>query len=160
MPLDLAPLKLDQPLGAALQTVRLLAQQKNVELVEQIGEHLPRVQLDRVHGEHALAALLLHGLSRTPEGGRLTLRVRQEGGRIHVGVTDSGPWDSALEKTAFARDQRVAREGRLTEGFELCVAKDEIEAMGGQAGLEHAEGATFYFTLPCSSGEEAVDDYT
>ena len=111
---------------------------------------LPWAKVDSEGLVLATRAFLHHGASRGLSTGAVTLEALQLPEKIYVGVSDCGPSLSAVEHAqAYDRDHRVVREHGLREGFYLSVAKDYLEAMGGEVGsCEGPAGRTFFFTLP------------
>ncbi|MFZ5469348.1 MAG: sensor histidine kinase [Myxococcota bacterium] len=155
LPIALERLALPPLLYRAAEQVRGPAAERSVGLELAIPQHLPLVEADPERVVHATVAFLRHGLSRSPPATALSLAARVLPSEIYVAVTDVGPpLDAQGAWKALQRDLRVSQESRLAEGFELCLARDEIEAQGGKAGVEPGpDRTTFFFTLPRLAAE-------
>ncbi len=98
--------------------------------------------------------LLSNAVKFTPDGGRIDVSARREGGGILVAVKDTGigiaPEDQATVFEEFRQvgtDYTKKHEGT---GLGLALTKRFVELHGGCIGLasEVGRGSTFYFTLP------------
>ncbi len=134
-PVELEPQSVVPLLEAEIERLRGPAQERNVRFHVQFPPNVPEARVDGERFSHIVYALLLHGLSRTPNGGRLELEVRVPDGHLEVAVRDPGPTLSAEALAAlFDRDERVVGEGKLGGAFELCLAREEILAHQGTLG--------------------------
>jgi signal transduction histidine kinase/CheY-like chemotaxis protein len=113
-----------------------------------------RVSADRGFLRELVTGLLLAARARMPQGGRLVLEERLEGGRSVVELTDEGP---PLAEEALAqlfdpfrgRSQEAPVEMALT----LAVARAQVERWGGTlraqaAAGDGARGVTWRVELP------------
>ena len=116
------------------------------------------VSADRVRVNQILLNLLSNAVKFTPDGGRITVQARTEGGGgpafIRVEVTDTGigiaPTDQPKLFHEFVQlDGSHSRQYEGT-GLGLALCKRLVELHGGSIGLTSAVGAgsTFWFTLP------------
>jgi signal transduction histidine kinase len=104
--------------------------------------------------------LLANAIKFTPAGGRLAVRLRQEGTSLRIEVADSGI-GIAPEHQVRLFEKFYQVEPGLTRsyggvGLGLAIVKAFVEAHGGCVGIESALGAgsTFWITMPVG-GEEA-----
>jgi len=110
---------------------------------------------DRERVVRALGNLLGNALKFTPEGGRIGVHVRCEGGELRFDVSDSGPGIASgdLPKLfdAYWKGNRTSRKGT---GLGLYIARGIVEAHGGRIWVESelGQGSTFSFILPASPG--------
>jgi signal transduction histidine kinase/CheY-like chemotaxis protein len=155
--IDLVPVDLGEIARTAVEDARAAAQRAGVILEEEIPAGLPSIlggpdQLPRVFDN-----LLSNAIKFSPDGGRVTVRVREEGEQINVYVSDTGigiPPDK-LERL-FARFYRAGNpQGKRIAGtgLGLSIVKAIVEAHGGRISVQSQEGkgSTFIFSLPKAS---------
>ena len=110
-----------------------------------------RVLADREGVEHVLSSLLRNALAHTPEGS--VVKVRSEGneGRVRFIVSDTGKGVPAIhcDKIFEAFYQVPGTEDLGGAGLGLAIARDTVQAHGGEihCDSEEGQGATFWFTL-------------
>jgi signal transduction histidine kinase len=133
---------------------RAAAAERGQELFVDLTPGLPPVRADRSALRRALCAVVENAVKYTPEGGRVTLRARGEGGgHVSVEVEDTGPGIGADDLPhIFERFYR----GRADEGeaqgigLGLYLARVLVEGMGGaiSASSRVGRGSTFTLRLP------------
>jgi len=155
VPSDLASL-----IDRSVETVRLIAQKKQIQLQTTYPSALPLLLLDERRVQQVLDNLLSNAVKFTPEGGTVRVSSALEGdgndqGRwIEVRVSDSGmgiPTEEAervFEK--FYQSPSHRGERHRGTGLGLAIARHIVEAHGGRIWVENHEekGSTFVFTLP------------
>jgi NtrC-family two-component system sensor histidine kinase KinB len=128
------------------------ARQRGVELANELIVDLPAVLADPERIELVLSNLITNALRFTPSGERVELGAHLgDGGTIRFEVRDHGPGVAAeLRERIFDRFFRAPGAPAGGSGLGLSIAKEIVEAHGGQIGVEDAEGggACFWFTLP------------
>jgi two-component system phosphate regulon sensor histidine kinase PhoR len=142
----LAPLLQD-----ALERCRSSAQEKGIQLQASLPPADTSARVDRDRFIHTIAALLEHGIARSPSAGTLRLDASVETGRVRIAVTDAGPAPQADELEGyFDRDRSLTLEGKMGVRFRLSLAAAEIRAHHGELGIRPIAqgGATFLFLLP------------
>lgn len=133
---------------------RALAQDKEITLAFDLPPKLPALEVDRDKLMLALHNLLGNALKYTPAGGRVTVRVADDGPCLRVDVVDSGigikPEEQELvfERFYRAKDKRIA--GITGSGIGLALARQVIRLHGGDISLrsEIDKGSTFTLTIP------------
>jgi len=151
--LDLQPTSFMPLITDTVDRLRLLAEQYKITLKLDAPAELPSIQGNAGKLERVLDNLLDNALKYTPEGGLITIAVRQVNGQIEVRVTDSGPGiPPEYRERIFDRFTRVpGYEGRRRGlGWGLAFCRSVIEAHGGRIWLESeiGQGSTFAFTIP------------
>lgn len=126
---------------------------------------LPMVQTDPVLIEQALINILENAAKYSPPGSVIMLRGQVEGGRVVLGVLDSG---IGLDKTdaqkIFAPFYRAAdaTSGQVAgNGLGLMVSKAFIEAAGGEIWAESrgvGQGAAFHIGMPLAKTLQVTDE--
>jgi two-component system phosphate regulon sensor histidine kinase PhoR len=138
---------------AVLELFRERAAKKHIRLVAEPSA-LCLALADRRGLEHVLTNLVDNAVKYCVQGNTVTVRIRSEGGAVHVEVQDDGPGIAKEHlPRLFERFYRVdpgrAREAGGT-GLGLAIAKHLVLAMGGRIGMEPAapRGSVFWVELP------------
>jgi len=102
--------------------------------------------------QQVLGHLIDNAVKYSPDGGAITLDVREENGLVVLDVSDEGagiPEDRDL----FAAFQRGERESTHGTGLGLYIVRNLVEGMGGRVTARRnldTRGSTFTVTLPCA----------
>lgn len=150
----------------SVETVRLIAQKKRIQLESFHAEDLPLMYVDEQRIRQVLDALLSNAIKFTPDLGCVRISATLAGhgngqGRwVEVRVSDSGGGVPGEEKERiferFYQSSHHRAEGQRGTGLGLAIARHIVEAHGGRIWVEEQEGsgAVFVFTLP-SAGNYA-----
>ncbi|OPY89651.1 MAG: Alginate biosynthesis sensor protein KinB [Syntrophus sp. PtaU1.Bin208] len=135
----------------ALEPIRMAARDRGVEVVTELGDALPPVYADPVQIGHVFSNLLNNALRYTAPGGRIAISAAAEGEMVRFFVSDTG---SGIPHQFLQRifEQFFRVPDQPTEkgaGLGLAIAKEIVEAHGGNINVESREGqgTTFSFTL-------------
>lgn len=143
---DAIPVKL--LISEAAQTLEPLCQEKGVRfyVVGDAGETIIMGSRKALGG--ALLNLLENALQACDVGGEVVLSAVMAGGRLRIGVRDSGP-GVAPEAQARIFEPFLRRGGRGT-GLGLAIALGVVRAHGGtiELGSKPGEGSEFLMLLP------------
>ncbi len=134
----------------AIEKVEALFNAAGVELAVEAPEAALPVRADRSRMELVLRDLLEVALAMTSEGGRVTVRAVVGSGEAEVSVTDTGCGMRRDELEAvFSADGKPPVQEAYTGGVRdgLQVAREIIEASGGQLWAESAPGRGTRFSL-------------
>ncbi len=155
---ELEPMDVVGIMQGAARRVRERALQCGVEAgVDPAQEAMPMVMGNEDRIMQVLIILLDNALSFTPSGGRVTIYAHQRGGRVRVGVKDTGsgidPADMPYIWERFYKADK-SRMRTTGTGLGLSIARLVCELMGGSisASSEPGHGATFEFTLNVFQG--------
>ena len=139
---------------SVLTAVSELAVSRGVELKKDLPSKSIIFSADRRQVEQALTNLLDNALKYTPEGGRVTLALEEEGGEIHFLVRDTGIGISQEHlPRIFERFYRVDR-NRSREmggtGLGLAIVKHVAQSHKGRVEVDSkpGEGSVFRLILP------------
>lgn len=98
--------------------------------------------------EQIIVNLLSNAVKFTPAGGRVHLRLAEDGGDVVLEVSDTGPGIAAGQQGAiFERFQRAPDTGPGGTGLGLAIVKDLAELHGGSVALVSAPGQGAAFTV-------------
>jgi signal transduction histidine kinase len=129
-----------------------------------IDSTLGIVHLDPMRLKQVLYNYLSNAIKFTPEGGRVTLRVRPDGSeRFRIEVEDTGigirPEDEHRLFIEFQQLDAGTAKKFSGSGLGLALTKRLVEAQGGTVGVRSVFGAgsTFFATLPRHVTAETAD---
>ena len=119
-----------------------------------IQDDLPNITVDRDKIDQVLTNLLSNAIKYSPDGGTITVHVREVSDKVAVSVTDQGigiPEEQIGR--LFDRFHRVdTRDSRKQygTGIGLYLVKHLVEAHQGEVSVQSkpGEGSTFTFVLP------------
>lgn len=146
---------------SSLDFIQTKANQKQITLVNQIPEALPKVNVDEQRIHQILLNLLDNAIKFTPEQGKVSVTVRllaphtvEEAPSLEVAVHDTGVGiDMADLKKLFQPFIQVGtslKRRHQGTGLGLVLVKRFVELHGGQISVYSLpnQGSTFSFTLP------------
>src|SRR5262252_5515836 len=153
--LELAPADLRLVLEEAVEVVRPAAEAKRIDLETRFGRAPKQLLCDAARLRQVVWNLLQNAVKFTPEGGRVELRMKRAGQRVHVIVSDTGRGiepdflPAVFDRFSQGDMSRTQRHGGL--GLGLALSKQLVEMHGGTIEAASAgvgRGATFTVTLP------------
>ena len=127
------------------------AEQAGVELTLDVAAGPLQVPVDRARLQTILTNLLDNAVKFTPEGGTVTLTVRQEGDETLTLVSDTGVGIPAEEqRQVFERFHRARNVSAFPgNGLGLAIVKAAVERSGGRVSFASSPaGTTFRVSLP------------
>jgi len=137
-------------LKIAIDAVKILADQKEIELIINAGENLPDVKADSEKTAWVLINFLTNAIRYSPEQSKINISISKEADDVLFAVKDQGKGiDIRYRDKIFDRYFQVPGSIRTGTGLGLAISKEFIEAQGGRIGLnsEIGMGSTFYFEL-------------
>lgn len=158
LPLDLHPLDLTPLVEETGAIFELLAEEKGIHLILDLPPALPCVEADRARIRQVLHNLLANALRHTPDGGTITVALRQvdhpfDGVALAVSDTGEGIDQPALPHVfdRFYRTDPSRSRETGGSGLGLAIVKAIVETHGGT--VEAASdgrgcGSTFTLRLP------------
>ncbi|AGY59515.1 sensor histidine kinase [Gloeobacter kilaueensis] len=151
------PLQLTGVVLAAVEAVRTLAVEAQLQLEVEIAENLPLVEADPTRLQQVIWNLLTNAIKFTPSGGQIRLQVERTPSGVRVSVTDTGAGIVAdflphlFERFRQADETTTRRQGGL--GLGLFIVRHIVELHGGKVWAESAgegKGARFTVELPAA----------
>jgi signal transduction histidine kinase len=136
---------------------RPTAEGNGVSLAVDVDDALPLLEIDPVRTREILSNLVANALRYTPSGGsiRLTAAPESDGSWIRVRVSDTGSGIGADELPHVFDRFWKSPESRGS-GLGLPIARNLVEAQGGEIGAEsgQGQGTTVWFRL--KTGASAI----
>jgi two-component system phosphate regulon sensor histidine kinase PhoR len=146
--------ELNDLLQPAVETVRQLAEEKNIRIVSELSNLYLAVHVDKDLLNQAVVNLLSNAIKYTPPGGEVRLRSRADSDRVVIDVKDTGmgiPPESLPR--LFERFYRVPRNNAAAAGTGLGLALVKYitaDLHNGSIAVQSEvdKGSTFSVSLP------------
>jgi PAS domain S-box-containing protein len=153
--LTVAPVSLTFVISAAIETVRLAAEAKNIGIVLDFAPAIAPVSGDAARLQQVVWNLLTNAVKFTPNGGLVTIELRQLDGLAQIRVIDTGKGINGqflphvFEYFRQEDSSTIRQFGGL--GLGLAIARQIVEMHGGMIradSIGEGQGATFIVQLP------------
>ncbi|PSB17518.1 PAS domain S-box protein [Phormidesmis priestleyi ULC007] len=152
--LKLTPINLEYCILAALDTVRLAAQAKEVD-IQTVFDPTVEVMGDPTRLQQVIWNLLSNAVKFTPEGGRIEVRLRRTDTHAQIQVMDTGKGIGA-DFLPSVFDYFRQEDGSTTRtfgglGLGLAIVRQIVDLHGGTVEADSrgdGQGATFTICLP------------
>ena len=146
------PFSMGELVQDVTQSYMLRAQQKSIQLEASLNPDAPLIYGDIAMMQRVLENLLENGLRHTPEGGRISISVDIDSGKVIVRVADTGCGIPAEDvPRIFERfyQQDINRSASSSAGLGLAIVKRILELHGSviKVRSELNRGTTFSFYL-------------
>lgn len=129
---------------SAIRLTSSLAQAKHLVVVGDIAPNAETISADERAVKQILLNLLSNAIKFTPEGGRIDVRVRRDGARQLIEVTDTGCGISDEEVvrigTPFAQTESGKQSAQAGTGLGLAIVRGLAELHGGGLEVESTVG--------------------
>ena len=153
--LNVAPVDLSFITSAALETVRLAAEAKALQIQTILSPTVGRVNGDAGRLQQVIWNLLSNAVKFTPTGGCITLKLDSVGTNAHIQVTDTGKGINP-DFLPYVFEYFRQEDGATTRkfgglGLGLAIVRQIVELHGGTvtvASLGEGQGATFTVQIP------------
>jgi two-component system, NarL family, sensor histidine kinase BarA len=172
MEIRLSDFRIDNVVHAQCDFFRPQTERKNIDLEVDVEPGLSELFQDQVKVQQILSNLLSNAIKFTPEGGRITVRVRQDvgSGDLLLIVSDTGVGIAEEDQVAIfekfrqgpaamAQGDAITREHSGT-GLGLSIVKELCKLLGGEVSVESqiGRGSTFTVRLPFTrAGQPQLD---
>ncbi len=136
-------------------TLRDRLDRQGIRVIEEYGDHLPRVRLDRRRIEQVFLHLIVNAeQAMTGKGGELAIRARPSADRrqVCIEIADTGPGVPPELRTRIFEPFFTTRPQGEGTGLGLAVCHGIIESHGGAIDVSDApgQGAVFRVILPAA----------
>ena len=153
--LNSTPINLKTTLKAAIETVSLAAEAKNIQIETQLEPNVSHVLGDATRLQQVVWNLLTNAIKFTPRGGRVEVEVKTIDSYAQIQVRDTGK-GIAPEFIPYVFDTFRQADSSITRtfgglGLGLAIVRHVVELHGGTVKAEsfgEGQGATFTVTLP------------
>ena len=151
--LELRPIRVEALVNSCIETARLKAESRGLQIHVNLPAGLPPVRGDGAQLGEVLQNLLDNALQYTPSGGEIEVTASSDGHEVTLTVADTGIGipESDLARI-FERFYRVdaarSREAGGT-GLGLAISRHIVDAHGGRIWVESAvgQGSRFHFSV-------------
>ncbi len=146
--LNLSAFFMEEVIGSAL--VRCEKRLLDYEIITQIEEGLPLVNIDGLLIEQVIIGFLENAAHRSRKNSSITVSAKQNGDEVVFGVTDTGKKVEVMEVEAALSGKSTTDVAVSSEYAFLAVSKGIIEAHGGRAWIENLydnKGSRFCFAI-------------
>lgn len=152
--LDIGAVRLKRVIEDAVEVVRGQCEKKNIELLVNLPDRLPTLNLDKALFSVALINVLGNAAKYTPDGGRIILETPSNEEELHIEVNDSGIGIAEEDlPRIFEKFYRAASAADAPgSGIGLATALHVVRLHGGDIRVSSklGEGSRFLITLPRS----------
>jgi PAS domain S-box-containing protein len=153
--LNSAPINLKTTLKAAIETVSLAAEAKNIQIETQLEPNVSHVLGDATRLQQVVWNLLTNAIKFTPTGGRVEVELKTIDSCAQIQVRDTGKGIKP-EFIPYVFDTFRQADSTITRtfgglGLGLAIVRHIVELHGGTVKGEsfgEGQGATFTVTLP------------
>ncbi|WP_298908124.1 AAA family ATPase [uncultured Nostoc sp.] len=158
--LNFYPINLVSVIEAAIETVRLSAQAKSIEIQTILESDVGQVLGDANRLQQVIWNILSNAIKFTPTGGQVKIKLEQVGLQVQICITDTGK-GIVPEFLAYVFDYFRQADSATTRkfgglGLGLAIVRHLVELHGGTVQAEslgEGQGATFTVILPCLQDE-------
>jgi PAS domain S-box-containing protein len=160
--LESAPVDVRGVVDSALESIRLAAEAKQIEIRCVAGASMTVVLGDAARLHQVVSNLLTNAIKFTDRGGWIEVRLEQTGDTVRISVADNGAGITAaflphvFER--FRQADQTSTRGHGGLGLGLSIVRHIIDLHGGQVRADSPGpglGATFTIELPLLSGASA-----
>lgn len=148
-PQQTASVPINQILDEACQTVKILCDERQIELIQEFDSDGIVVNVEKEAIVGALVAILENAMQVTQSGQSIEIRSREHGGRLEIEIEDQGPGIAPdMMETLF----EPFSTSRITgTGLGLAIARSAIDSHRGEILVSNRDGkgARFTIVLPC-----------
>lgn len=135
----------------AITAVTLSLSEKQIELHTEVAEGLPAIRADLEKTVWVLVNLLSNAIRYSKSNAAIRIVVTTNHNAARFSVTDYGPGIAPEhQQRLFQRFVQVGQKSPQGWGLGLAIAKEFVQAQGGEIRVESepGKGSTFSFTLP------------
>ena len=160
MKFECEPFDLVETLDDVVDSLRESIEARDQELVLELDDNLSEVYADQNRIGQVLSNLISNANKYTPNGGKITVQVKQNGRYATINVVDNGfgisEEDQAKLFTQFFRSESEEVREQTGWGLGLSIVKKIVEAQGGEISCqsELGKGSNFTFTVLLATEKE------
>lgn len=156
--LNLSTVDLVTTIEGAIETVRMAAEAKSIQIHTILDQNVGSVSGDPNRLQQAVLNLLTNAIKFTPQGGRVEISLKRLPAQVQLQVSDTGKGINP-DFLPFVFDYFRQADSSTTRqfgglGLGLAIVRHLVELHGGEVcatSLGEGQGATFTVTLPLST---------
>ena len=154
LPMCIERQPLEPVVRQAAQNLRMLLEERRIQLEIAVPEGLPEGLLDPHRITQVVTNLLSNAIKFSPPGGRVRIEAASEDELLRLSVRDHGDGIATKDLPRLFKKFQQIDSGSTRKvggtGLGLVICKGIIEQHGGRIGVESSpgDGSTFWFTLP------------
>ena len=155
------PVHLEQLFREQMELLAGSARERSITIETHIGSDLPAVLANPDQMKSLWNNLISNAVKYNRDGGRVTITLVEDDGRLVASVADTGigiPKDAMTRLfSEFFRADNAKAVSRMGTGLGLSIVKEIVERTGGQITVESEldQGTTFHFWVPAYRGESS-----
>jgi NtrC-family two-component system sensor histidine kinase KinB len=156
--LELKDAPIDAVIADAIAAHQSAAEQRGIRLVCQAEPFPETIRVDPNRLALVLSNLISNAIRYSPTGAEVIVRAQKAGTQARFVVEDRGPGIPAEhQERIFEKFYRVPGGTSEGAGLGLAIAREIVEAHGGEIGVESTsgEGSRFWFTVPLRGAGKA-----
>ena len=162
--LNVAPVALASTIQAAMETVRLAAEAKSIQMHTRLEPEVGVVSGDASRLQQVVWNILSNAIKFTPPGGRVDIRLERMGSQAQITVSDTGK-GIPVDFLPYVFDYFRQADATTTRNFGglglgLAIVRHLVELHGGTVQAEspgEGQGATFIVRLPLLPSQPQSD---
>jgi PAS domain S-box-containing protein len=134
----------------AVDAVKVKAEQKNIKLIIEAQENIPKVRADKEKTSWVLINFLTNAINYSSENSSIIIKTISENNKITFCVIDSGKGiDTRYKNKIFDKYFQIPGSNKSGTGLGLAISKEFIDAQNGTIYVESelGLGSTFGITL-------------
>lgn len=137
-----------------IDEIKLAAEKQKVKIITDFSDAIADVSIDQQLIREVYRNILTNAVKYSPNGGVVTIKIRQSEGYILSEISDTGLGIPVKDQNAifekFHRGSNVFQTETDGNGLGLYMTKIIIESSNGKIWFESVEGkgTTFWFTIP------------
>jgi signal transduction histidine kinase len=146
--LNLQPVPVSELIGKAVAAVQNAAKEKNIQIKQQMEDHLSAVLADPEKAVWIINNFLTNAIRYSARNDHIIIKaIKCDAQHVEIGVQDFGIGiDASLQQKIFDRFYRVPGiQEKKGTGLGLAISKDFAEAMYGTIGVSSTMGNGSYF---------------
>jgi signal transduction histidine kinase len=151
-----APTEVEELVRAAVDAQRAAAGHRQIQLRPEALPGIGRVSADADRIQLVFTNLLQNAIRHSPRGGTISVRAFVTNGWVRFEVSDAGPGiPKEYQQAIFEKYFQMPGAPTGGAGLGLFIAKEIVQAHGGEMGVESEPGmgSTFWFKLPVTEAE-------
>ena len=144
----------------------VFAEQKNIELIQEISSNIPPIALDNGKMNQVLNNLISNAVKYSPKGTIVTISAKLDNDKLLISVKDEGQGIPAVELDKlfqpFQTTSVKSTAGEKSTGLGLTIVHKIVEAHEGSIWVESevGKGSNFMFSIPAITLKEVVQQST